>query len=91
MSQRGECVYGAQLLKEKRLLCESAHVLIDERALILKMADREVFLMKPKHPYPLSRWWECIYGAQSWNKSKVLHESRFFPFEKWTLILKMVE
>ena len=55
------------------------------------MAEREVFLMKPKHQYHLSQWGECVYGAQSWNEGRVLHESVFFPIEKWTLIQKMAE
>ena len=49
LSRWGECVYGAYSLQEKRLLCESAFAQIDERTLILKLVEREVFLMKPKH------------------------------------------
>ena len=55
------------------------------------MVEREVFLMKPKHQYHLSQWGECVYGAQSWNESKVLREFMLFPIEKWTSILKMAE
>ena len=62
---------------------------IETWTLFLKMVERDVFLMKPKHQYRLSQWGECVYGAQSWNEGRVLHESMFFPIEKWTLILKM--
>ena len=55
------------------------------------MAEGDIFLMKPKHPYHLSQWGECAYDAQSWNESRVLRESVFFPIEKWTSILKMAE
>ena len=44
LSQLGECVYGTQTWKEKRLLCESMFVQIDERTLNLEMVEREVFL-----------------------------------------------
>ena len=49
LSQRGECDNGAQSWKELRLLCESIFFLIERRALILKMAEIEVSLSKPKH------------------------------------------
>ena len=55
------------------------------------MAEREVFLMKPKHQYHLSQWGECVYGAQSWYERRLLCEFVFIPIEKWTLILKMAE
>ena len=54
LSQREECVYGAQSWKERRLLCESMSVQIDELTLILKMVKIKVFLLKPKHQYHLS-------------------------------------
>ena len=54
LSQWGECVYGAQSLKERRLLMESVFIPIEKWTIILKMAKREVFLMKPKHQYHLS-------------------------------------
>ena len=55
LSQWQELVYGAQSWKEKRLLCESIIILIDRRALILKMVEIEAFLMKPKHQCHLSQ------------------------------------
>ena len=55
------------------------------------MAEREVFLMKPKHQYHLSQWKECVYGAQSWYERRLLCEFMFIPIEKRTLILKMAE
>ena len=36
------------IMKERRLLCESVFVQLDEWTLILKIVEREVFLMKPK-------------------------------------------
>ena len=55
------------------------------------MAERKVFLMKPKHQYHLSQWGECVYGAQSWNKSRLLCKSMFIPIKIQTSILKMRE
>ena len=51
LSQRGECVYGSESPKKGRLLRESVVVQIDEQTLILKMVEREVFLIKPKHEF----------------------------------------
>ena len=51
LSQWGECVYGAQSWNERRLLCESVFIPIEKQALILKMAEGEVFLMKPTHQF----------------------------------------
>ena len=48
LSQLVESICGAQWLKESRLLCEFAFILIKKRTLILKMAQSEFFLMKPK-------------------------------------------
>ena len=63
LSQWVECVYGALSRKKKRLLYESVFVQIDERTLILKMVQREVFLTKPRHQYHLSQCGERVYGA----------------------------
>ena len=49
LSQRGEWIYGIQSWNERILLCESMIVQIDKRTLILKIMERVVFLMKPKH------------------------------------------
>ena len=51
LSQWGECVYDAQSLKERRLLCESMFIAIERRTSTLKLVIREAFLMKPKHQY----------------------------------------
>ena len=59
LSQQGDCVCSAQSWKERRLLCASMFILIERRSSILKMVEREVFLMKPKHKYHLSQWGEC--------------------------------
>ena len=55
LSQREECVYGAQSWKERRLLCESKFIPIERWTWIPKMVEIEVFLTKPKHPNRLSR------------------------------------
>ena len=65
LSQWGECIYGAQSWKERRLFCESVFVEIDQQTLTLKMVGSDVFLMKPKHQCHLSWWGECVCGAQS--------------------------
>ena len=46
-----------------RLLCESMFVPTEKQTLILKMVERDVFLMKSKHQYLLSQLGECVYGA----------------------------
>ena len=46
-----------------RLLCESMFVAIERRTWILKMVEREVSPLKPKHQYHLSQQGECVYGA----------------------------
>ena len=80
-----ERICGAQLLKEKRLLCESVFIPIK------KMAEREVLHMKPRHQYHLSQREEWACGAQSLKERRLLHESKFIQTERWTLALKMVE
>ena len=62
LSQWGEWIFGAQPFKV-RLLCESVFVQIDDWKLILKIVEREVFLMKPNLQYHLSQWRELVYGA----------------------------
>ena len=51
-------------MKKGRSLCESAFILIDSQALILKMVEIEAFLMKSKHQYLLSQLVERGCGAQ---------------------------
>ena len=48
LSQWVEWIFGAQSLKELRLLCEFVFVPIEKWTLILKMAEIEVYLIKPK-------------------------------------------
>ena len=55
LSQLGECDYGAQSWRESRLLCESLFIPIQRQTSILKMVEREVFLMKPKPQNHLSQ------------------------------------
>ena len=55
LSQWGEWICGAQSLKVGRLLCESVFIPIEKWALILKMVERDVFLMKAKLQYHLSQ------------------------------------
>ena len=58
------------------------------QTLILKMIEKEVFLLKPKHQYHLSQCGECIYGAQSLKKKRLFHESMFIPIDRQTFTLK---
>ena len=51
LSQWGECVYGAQSWKGRRLFHESMFTLIGRRTLILEMVGSKVFLMKPRHQF----------------------------------------
>ena len=60
---RGDYVYSAQSWKERILLCESMFILIGRWTLILKMAERQVFLTQAKHQNHLSQWGDCDYGA----------------------------
>ena len=91
LSQLRECEYGAQMWKERRSLCESMFIPIERWTWILKMVEKQVFLMKPKHRNHLSQQGECDYGAQSWKERRLLYESMFIPIERQTWILKMVE
>ena len=63
-------------------------ILIEWWNSILKMDIREVFLMNPKHQYPLSLWGECVYVVQSWKERRLLCESKFIPIESRTSILQ---
>ena len=38
-------------------------VQIDEQTFILKMVEKDVFLMKLEHEYHLFQWGECVYDA----------------------------
>ena len=40
-------------------------ILMEGRTSILKIVEREIIPMKPKHEYLLSQRGECDYGAQS--------------------------
>ena len=89
LSQQGEHVYSAQSQQERRLLCESMFIPIKRRTSILKMEEKQVFLMKPKHRNHLFQWGECDYGTQPWKKgdyyanlclSKLKDE---LQFKKW--------
>ena len=51
LSQQGEWTCGAQSLKKRRLLRESKFIQIERWALVLKLVEREAFVMKPKHQY----------------------------------------
>ena len=55
LPQRGECVYHAESWKERGLLCESRFIQKERWTSIIKMEQKEAFLMKPKHQYHLSQ------------------------------------
>ena len=63
LSQQGECEYGVQSWKERRLFYESMFIPIERWTWTLKMVKIEVSLSKRKHQYHLSQWGECVYGA----------------------------
>ena len=79
------------ILKKRRLLCEFMSIQIDKGTLILKVGEKDVFLMKPKHQHHLSQWGECVHGAHSWKEGRLLCESVFIQINERRLILKMVE
>ena len=54
LSQQGECIYSAQSRKERILLCESMFISTERRTSILKVVEKEIFIMKPKHQNRLS-------------------------------------
>ena len=56
------------------------------------MVELKAFLAKPKYQNRAYQWEECVYSAQSTKERRLLQESKFVQFERWTLILrKMVE
>ena len=81
LSQRGERIYGAQSLKERRLLYESMFIQTERWTLILKMVPREVFLIKPKHQDHLPQWGGWICGAQSLGERRLICESVFIQWK----------
>ena len=90
LSQWGKCVYDAQSWKESILLCESRFIQKERRTSNVKMVQREVFLIKPKHQYHLFHRGKCVYDAQSWKETRLFCESMFIPIERCTSILEMV-
>ena len=67
LSQWRECIYGVQSWNKGRLLWKSVFIPIERQISILKLVEREVFLMKQNQEYYLSQWGESDYGAQSWK------------------------
>ena len=63
---------------------------IEGQTLILKMVEKGIFFMKPKHQYHLSQWREHVYGSLLWKQKRLLPQSVFIPIDRWTLILKNV-
>ena len=51
LSQWVKRICGAQSLKEKRLFCEFVFISIDRWTLTLNIAQRDHFLMNPKHQF----------------------------------------
>ena len=50
-SQWVKWIYGAQSLKERRLLCDFIFIPTKIRTLILKNVERKIFLLKSKHQF----------------------------------------
>ena len=61
---------------------------IDKQTLILKNGGKWSLSYETKASIHLSQWGECVYGAQSLNGKRLLHETMFMQIEWWTLILK---
>ena len=55
---------------------------IEGQTSILKMVEREVFLLNPKQQNRLSQQGVCVYIAQSWKERRLLCESMFIPIER---------
>ena len=79
LSQWGEYVYGAQSWKEWRLLCESMFTPIERQTSVLKIVERDVLHLNPRHQNRLSQQGECVYSAQSWEERRLLSECMFIP------------
>ena len=88
LSQWGECVYGSQSWKKKRLLRESVFILFDKWNLILKNGVKWSFSCEAKAIIHLSEWGEWVYGTQSWEERRLLYKSMFILIDIRTLILK---
>ena len=56
-----------------------------------KMEGGKAFKAKPKHQYDVSKWGKCVYSAQSLKEWRLLWESLFVSFDRWTLILKKMK
>ena len=63
LSQRRECIYGAQSWKARKLLRESMFITIDRWTFILKNRGKWSFSYKIKASILLSQWGEWICGA----------------------------
>ena len=88
LSQRGECYYGAQSWKGRRLLRESKFIRIEKWTWTRKIEEKHIFLMKQKYQNHLSQRREHDNGAQSWKERRLLCESMFIRIERRTWTLK---
>ena len=52
------------------------------------MVEREVFLLKPRHQYHLSKRGDSICGTQSLIERRLLHEFMFILIDRQTLTPK---
>ena len=52
------------------------------------MVEKKAFLAKPKHQNCANQWEKNVYYAQSTKEQRLLQESKFVQFERWTLILR---
>ena len=77
--------------KERRLLCESMFILIDERTLILKNGGKKSFSYETKASMSFIPIRRMSYGAKIWKGRRLLCESVFVPINKQTLTLKNME
>ena len=54
------------------------------------MVERNAFLANPKHQYHVSQYGENDCSAQSQKEYRLLQDSKFDLFDRWTLILRKI-
>ena len=87
---RGICLWCLIMKRKEIIICIQVFIPIKWRISILKMVEKEVFLMKPKRQYYLSQWEECVNSAQSWKK-EIIMWIQVYPNWKRNFDSKMVE
>ena len=66
--------------------------LINKTLILRKLVEKKLFIWNQRIKYLVSKWRENVYNAKSQKDWRLLQESKFVLFDRWTLILqKMVE